>query len=62
VPCNPDALAMASVEFKSADRKKSCVHIVDKDLRIIPFELMDTLYRDKEKLARLAELRAERVE
>ena len=53
---------MASVEFKSADRRKSCVHIVNKDLRIIPFELMDTLYRDKEKLARLVELRAERVE
>ena len=53
---------MASVEFKSADRKKPCVHIVDKDLKIIPFELMDTLYHDKEKLARLVELRAERME
>ena len=41
--------------------KKSCVHIVSKDLKIIPFETMNIFYRDPEKLARLEELRAERV-
>jgi uncharacterized radical SAM superfamily Fe-S cluster-containing enzyme len=29
--------------------KKSCVHIVDKDLKIIPFETMNLLYRDDKK-------------
>ena len=29
--------------------KKSCVHIVDKDNRIIPFETMNLLYRDNRK-------------
>ncbi|GAA4382819.1 radical SAM protein [Hymenobacter koreensis] len=38
--------------------KKSCVHIVSKDLKIIPFETMNIFYRDSEKLARLEELRA----
>lgn len=37
--------------------KKSCVHIVSKDLKIIPFETMNLLYRDEEKLARLQQLR-----
>ena len=37
--------------------KKSCVHIVSKDLKIIPFETMNMLYRDEEKLARLQVLR-----
>jgi prolipoprotein diacylglyceryltransferase len=41
--------------------KKSCVHIVSKDLKIIPFETMNIFYRDPEKLARLEELRNERV-
>ncbi|MTB50680.1 radical SAM protein [Lewinella sp. W8] len=36
--------------------KKSCVHIVDKDCRIIPFETMNLLYRD-EKAVRLQELK-----
>lgn len=37
--------------------KKSCVHIVDKDNKIIPFETMNLLYRDdkKEILERLKE-------
>jgi hypothetical protein len=36
--------------------KKSCVHIVNKDNKIIPFETMNLFYRD-DKLARLEELR-----
>ncbi|GAL78537.1 molybdenum cofactor biosynthesis protein MoaA [Algibacter lectus] len=38
--------------------KKSCVHIVDKDNKIIPFETMNLFYRDDKK-ARLEELRKE---
>ena len=38
--------------------KKSCVHIVNKDNKIIPFETMNLLYRD-DKVARLNELKAE---
>ncbi len=38
--------------------KKSCVHIVNKDNKIIPFETMNLFYRD-DKLARLEELRNE---
>lgn len=41
--------------------KKSCVHIVHKDGRIIPFETMNLLYRD-EKEAYLKQLQRERVE
>ncbi|GEL10424.1 hypothetical protein SAMN05192550_0537 [Flavobacterium glycines] len=36
--------------------KKSCVHIVDKDYKIIPFETMNLFYRDDKKV-RLEELR-----
>jgi hypothetical protein len=36
--------------------KKSCVHIVDKDNKIIPFETMNLLYRD-DKRKRLEELK-----
>lgn len=36
--------------------KKSCVHIVDKNNKIIPFETMNLFYRDDKK-ARLEELR-----
>ncbi|TCP25038.1 hypothetical protein EV195_10469 [Tenacibaculum skagerrakense] len=38
--------------------KKSCVHIVDKDYKIIPFETMNLLYRDdkKEQLKKLKTL------
>jgi uncharacterized radical SAM superfamily Fe-S cluster-containing enzyme len=38
--------------------KKSCVHIVNKDNKIIPFETMNLFYRD-DKLDRLEELRNE---
>ncbi|WP_323787500.1 radical SAM protein [Psychroserpens sp.] len=38
--------------------KKSCVHIVDKDNKIIPFETMNLFYRDDKK-ERLEELRNE---
>jgi uncharacterized radical SAM superfamily Fe-S cluster-containing enzyme len=41
--------------------KKSCVHIVHKDGRIIPFETMNLLYRD-EKEAQLSELRGNKTE
>ncbi|MNE28785.1 hypothetical protein D3C80_1222420 [compost metagenome] len=36
--------------------KKSCVHIVNKDNKIIPFETMNLFYRD-DKVKRLEELR-----
>lgn len=38
--------------------KKSCVHIVNKDNKIIPFETMNLFYRD-DKLERLKELQEE---
>jgi 7,8-dihydro-6-hydroxymethylpterin dimethyltransferase len=41
--------------------KKSCVHIISKDGRIVPFETMNLFYRDEEKLKYLEELRSERV-
>jgi len=37
--------------------KKSCVHIVSKDLQIIPFETMNIFYRDQPKQERLEVLR-----
>ncbi len=40
--------------------KKSCVHIVNKDNKIIPFETMNLFYRDN-KQQRLEELRAENL-
>jgi 7,8-dihydro-6-hydroxymethylpterin dimethyltransferase len=40
--------------------KKSCVHIVNKDYKIIPFETMNLFYRD-EKAQILEELRSERL-
>jgi 7,8-dihydro-6-hydroxymethylpterin dimethyltransferase len=40
--------------------KKSCVHIVNKDYKIIPFETMNLFYRD-EKVEILKELQAERT-
>lgn len=39
--------------------KKSCVHIVNKDNKIIPFDTMNLLYRD-DKAQLLANIRAER--
>jgi uncharacterized radical SAM superfamily Fe-S cluster-containing enzyme len=41
--------------------KKSCVHIVHKDGRIIPFETMNLLYRD-DKERKLQELRFEKAQ
>ena len=38
--------------------KKSCVHIVNKDYKIIPFETMNLFYRD-DKIERLKELQNE---
>ena len=38
--------------------KKSCVHIVNKDYKIIPFETMNLFYRD-DKAQILTKLRAE---
>jgi len=52
---------MDAYNFDVRAVKKSCVHIVSKDLKIIPFETMNIFYRDAEKLARLEELRAERT-
>ncbi|WP_299903273.1 radical SAM protein [uncultured Aquimarina sp.] len=40
--------------------KKSCVHIVNKDYKIIPFETMNLFYRD-DKQERLEQLRKETV-
>jgi 7,8-dihydro-6-hydroxymethylpterin dimethyltransferase len=40
--------------------KKSCVHIVNKDYKIIPFETMNMFYRD-DKVHILEELRAEKA-
>jgi 7,8-dihydro-6-hydroxymethylpterin dimethyltransferase len=40
--------------------KKSCVHIVNKDYKIIPFETMNLFYRD-DKVKILEEIRAERA-
>ena len=42
-------------DFDVRSIKKSCVHIVHKDGRIIPFETMNLFYRD-EKESRLREL------
>ena len=41
--------------------KKSCVHIVSKEGKIIPFETMNLFYRDETKRARLEELRSEQA-
>jgi len=38
--------------------KKSCVHIVNKDMKIIPFETMNLFYRD-DKRGYLEQLRKE---
>jgi tetraether lipid synthase len=49
---------MDAVNFDVRAMKKSCVHIVQKDGRIIPFESFNLLYRD-DKTQVLAERRAE---
>ncbi len=41
--------------------KKSCVHIVSKDYKIIPFETMNLFYRDEAKREYLEKLRKERT-
>ena len=41
--------------------KKSCVHIVSKEGKIIPFETINLFYRDETKRARLEELRSEQA-
>lgn len=48
---------MDAYDFDVRAIKKSCVHIVDKDLKIIPFETMNLFYRDEEKRQKLAILR-----
>jgi uncharacterized radical SAM superfamily Fe-S cluster-containing enzyme len=49
---------MDAVNFDVRAMKKSCVHLVQPDGRLIPFEAFNLLYRD----ARVAELRARRAE
>lgn len=49
---------MDAHDFDVRAVKKSCVHIVNKDLKLIPFETMNLFYRD-EKAAYLEELRKE---
>jgi uncharacterized radical SAM superfamily Fe-S cluster-containing enzyme len=39
--------------------KKSCVHIVTPEGKLIPFETMNLFYRDEEKRARLKQIRKE---
>ena len=62
--CLPNIDAIIIMQFIDAYNfdvraiKKSCVHIVNKDNKIIPFETMNLFYRD-DKLARLEELRNE---
>jgi len=50
---------MDAYDFDVRAIKKSCVHIVHKDGRIIPFETMNLFYRDefKEKFERLKDLK-----
>jgi uncharacterized radical SAM superfamily Fe-S cluster-containing enzyme len=40
---------MDAYDFDVRAVKKSCVHIVNKDLKIIPFETMNLFYRDDKK-------------
>ena len=47
-------------DFDVRSIKKSCVHIVHKDGRIIPFETMNLFYRDDKELY-LKELQKERL-
>ena len=47
---------MDAHDFDVRAVKKSCVHIVNKDLKMIPFETMNLFYRD-DKQKRLEELR-----
>jgi uncharacterized radical SAM superfamily Fe-S cluster-containing enzyme len=47
---------MDAYDFDVRAVKKSCVHIVNKDLKLIPFETMNLFYRD-DKVKRLEELK-----
>ncbi|MCS3867444.1 hypothetical protein J3D55_000360 [Chryseobacterium ginsenosidimutans] len=47
---------MDAHDFDVRAVKKSCVHIVNKDLKLIPFETMNLFYRD-DKIKYLEELR-----
>ena len=49
---------MDAHDFDVRAVKKSCVHIVNKDLKMIPFETMNLFYRDN-KSQYLEELRKE---
>ena len=49
---------MDAHDFDVRAVKKSCVHIVNKDLKLIPFETMNLFYRD-DKSKYLQELRRE---
>ena len=49
---------MDAVNFDVRAMKKSCVHIVQPDGKVMPFESFNLLYRDN-RLARLEQLRAE---
>lgn len=40
---------MDAYDFDVRAVKKSCVHIVSKDLKMIPFETMNLFYRDEKK-------------
>ena len=40
---------MDAYDFDVRSVKKSCVHIVHKDGRIIPFETMNLFYRDEKE-------------
>lgn len=48
-----------SYNFDVRSVKRSCVHIVHPDGRVIPFDTFNMFYRDEEKEARLKELKAE---
>ena len=50
---------MDAWDFDVRAIKKSCVHIVHKDGRIIPFETMNLFYRDEEQRQQLSVLQAE---
>ncbi|MEO1479877.1 MAG: radical SAM protein, partial [Bacteroidota bacterium] len=49
---------MDAYDFDVRAVKKSCVHIVHPDGRIIPFETMNLFYRDAAMEARIPELAA----
>lgn len=40
---------MDAHDFDVRAIKKSCIHIVNKDLKLIPFETMNLFYRDDKR-------------